>query len=154
MRRSAVGILMPLAGWRTTPTHSAQRNPGLEMLDGQPQSFRSSDEQEQSSMPRSAPSVSPATTRNLRVQAGHWLRHLRESRGLSQREMANKVGLINYTSISQFEHGRGRISPDDYRAWCDALGVDCRDFVMRLMSYYDPVTYGILFGRTHAISES
>ena len=99
-------------------------------------------------MPRSAPLVSPATGRNLRVEAGHWLRHLRERRGLSQREMADKVGLENYTIVSQFEHGRGRISPDDYRVWANALDVDCRDFVMRLMSYYDPVTYGILFGRT------
>jgi ribosome-binding protein aMBF1 (putative translation factor) len=71
-------------------------------------------QQEQSSMPRSAPSVSPATARNLRVEAGRWLRHLRERRGLSQRELASKVGLENYTIISQFEHGRGRISPDDY----------------------------------------
>src|SRR3954451_14266805 len=99
-------------------------------------------------MPRSAPLLSPTTARNLRIEAGYWLRHLRERRGLSQRELANKVGLENYAIISQFEHGRGRISPDDYRVWANALHVDCRDFVMRLMSYYDPVTYGILFGRT------
>src|SRR5262245_19651062 len=103
-----------------------------------------------SPMPRSAPLATPATARKLRLEAGHWLRHLRERRGLSQREMANKVGLENHTIISQFEHGRGRISPDDYRVWDDALDVDCRDFVMRLMSYYDHVTYRILFGRTSA----
>jgi transcriptional regulator with XRE-family HTH domain len=90
----------------------------------------------------------------LRLEAGHWLRDLRQRRGLSQREMADKVGLENHTIISQFEHGRGRISPDDYRVWAHALDVDCRDFVKRLMSYYDPVTYGILFERTSAISQS
>ena len=101
-------------------------------------------------MPRSAPLLSPTTARKLRVEAGRWLRNMRERRGLSQREMADMVGLESHTIISQFEHGRGRISPDDYRVWADALDVDCRDFVMRLMSYYDPVTYGILFGRTAA----
>src|SRR5262249_23418324 len=86
-------------------------------------------------------------TEKLRNQAGAWLRELRESRGLSQRELAQKVGAEYYTFISQLEHGRGRIPPDRYLAWADALGVDPREFVRGLMSYYDPVTYDIVFGR-------
>ena len=85
-------------------------------------------------------------TQKLRNQAGAWLRELRESRGLSQRELAQKVGAEYYTFISQLEHGRGRIPPDRYLAWADALGVDPREFVRGLMSYYDPVTYDIVFG--------
>ena len=86
-------------------------------------------------------------TQKLRVQAGAWLRELREGRGLSQRELAQKVGAEYYTFISQLEHGRGRIPPDRYLVWADALGVDPREFVRGLMSYYDPVTYDIVFGR-------
>jgi len=88
---------------------------------------------------------SSALTQKLRNQAGSWLRELRERRGLSQRELAAQVGAEYYTFISQLETGRGRIPPDRYLAWAHALGVDKRDFVRTLMSYYDPVTYGILF---------
>jgi transcriptional regulator with XRE-family HTH domain len=88
---------------------------------------------------------SSSQTRKLRNQAGRWLKELREKRGLSQRDLAAKVGAEYYTFVSQLETGRGRIPPDRYLAWARALGVDKREFVRVLMSYYDPVTYGILF---------
>ena len=89
---------------------------------------------------------SASLTQKLRNQAGVWLRDLRERRGLSQRELAAKVGAEYYTFISQLETGRGRIPPDRYLAWANALAVDPREFVQTLMSYYDPVTYNIIFG--------
>lgn len=90
--------------------------------------------------------LSSKATQELRSQAGSWLRELREKQNLSQRELAAKVGADYYTFISQLETGRGRIPPDRYLAWATALSVDPQDFVRTLMSYYDPVTYGILFG--------
>src|SRR5215475_8584401 len=92
-------------------------------------------------------------TQNLRSKAGSWLRKLREKRGLSQRELARKVGAKYYTFISQLEHGRGRIPPDRYLLWADALGVNPREFVRGLMSFYDPMTYSIIFGRTPRLEE-
>jgi transcriptional regulator with XRE-family HTH domain len=86
-------------------------------------------------------------TQKLRRNAGHWLRELREKRGLSQRELAQKVGTEYYTFISQVEHGRGRIPPERYLVWAHALGIDPRNLVIGLMSYYDPVTYNIIFER-------
>jgi len=87
-------------------------------------------------------------TQKLRNRAGVWLRELREKRGLSQRELANRVGAEYYTFISQLETGRGRIPPDRYLIWAHALGIDKREFVRTLMSFYDPVTYAILFDQT------
>ena len=81
----------------------------------------------------------------LRKEAGRWLKELREARGLSQRNLAEKVGAEYYTFISQIEAGRGRIPPDRYLHWARALGVDSRQFVQTLLRYYDPVTYSILF---------
>jgi transcriptional regulator with XRE-family HTH domain len=89
---------------------------------------------------------SDKVTQKLRVEAGLWLRELREKSGLTQREMARRVGAEYYTFISQLENGRGRIPPDRYLVWADALGVRPREFVRGLMSYYDPVTYRIIFG--------
>lgn len=82
----------------------------------------------------------------LRREAGKWLKSLRETQKLSQRELAQKVGVDYYTFISQLEVGRGRIPPDRYEAWAAALGLPAADFVKELMRYYDPVTYRLLFG--------
>jgi transcriptional regulator with XRE-family HTH domain len=82
----------------------------------------------------------------LRREAGLWLKGLRERRGLSQRQLAALLGTEYYTFISQLETGRGRIPPDRYQAWAEALGVEPAAFVKTLMQYYDPVTYRILFG--------
>jgi transcriptional regulator with XRE-family HTH domain len=90
--------------------------------------------------------LSSKLTKELRSHAGTWLRELREKRGLSQRDLAARVGADYYTFISQLETGRGRIPPDRYLDWAKALEIAPREFVHRLMSYYDPVTYGILFG--------
>ena len=82
----------------------------------------------------------------LRQQAGKWLKSLREDRGLSQRQLAEKVQVDYYTFISQLEAGRGRIPPNRYVAWAEALDVPPSDFVRELMRFYDPVTHAILFG--------
>ena|ERR1700753_533230 len=82
----------------------------------------------------------------LRRAGGNWLRELRERRNLSQRDLARLVGADYYTFISQLETGRGRVPPDRYRLWADALGVDARTFVKELLSFYDPITYDVLFG--------
>jgi transcriptional regulator with XRE-family HTH domain len=86
-------------------------------------------------------------TKKLRQDAGRWLCELREKQGLSQRDLARMVGAEYYTFISQLECGRGRIPPDRYLIWARALRVEAREFVKRLMCYYDPVTFGIIFGR-------
>jgi transcriptional regulator with XRE-family HTH domain len=86
----------------------------------------------------------------LRHKAGQWLKELREKRGLSQRQLATVVGAEYYTFISQLETGRGRIPPARYRDWAAALAVPPAEFVRTLMEFYDPMTYGILFGAAPA----
>src|SRR5262245_40179708 len=61
-------------------------------------------------------------------------------KGLSQRELADKVGVEVYTLISQLESGRGLIPQDRQLLWADALEVEPHEYVRRLASYYDPRT--------------
>ena len=98
-----------------------------------------------SELPTKPLKASAEEVAELRRDAGAWLKSLREARGLSQRDLAQKVGVDYYTFISQVESGRGRIPPERYRAWAGALGMAPKDFVTKLMRYYDPVTYRILF---------
>jgi transcriptional regulator with XRE-family HTH domain len=88
---------------------------------------------------------SAADVQDLRREGGRWLKELREKAGLSQRDVAARVGADYYTFISQLETGRGRIPPDRYLQWAAALEVDPKDFVQELMRYYDPLTHAILF---------
>jgi transcriptional regulator with XRE-family HTH domain len=84
-------------------------------------------------------------TTELRREAGRWLRDRREAVGLTQRQLAELVGVEYYTFISQLETGRGRIPPDRFRIWARALRMEPRDFVLSLLPFYDPVTFEILF---------
>ncbi len=91
------------------------------------------------------PSRTADDVQELRRAAGRWLKELRETKGLSQRQVADKTGTEYYTFVSQLETGRGRISPDQYERWATTFEVDAKVFVKTLMRYYDPVTYEILF---------
>jgi transcriptional regulator with XRE-family HTH domain len=89
---------------------------------------------------------SATEVQDLRREGGRWLKERREAVGLSQRQLAAKVGADYYTFISQLETGRGRIPPDRYTDWAQALGMPDKDFVREILRFYDPITYGILFG--------
>lgn len=82
---------------------------------------------------------------DLRLQAGAWLKASREGAGLSQRELAENVGALYYTFISQIESGKGRIPAERYEAWALALGVEPREFALRMLSFYEPSTYELIF---------
>ena len=76
----------------------------------------------------------------LRKQGGQWLKTLRTHAGLSQRELANMLGLEYYTFVSQLENGIGRIPPERYEDWANALDVPVREFVRQTFRFYDPIT--------------
>ncbi len=83
----------------------------------------------------------------LRRVLGCWLKGLREARGLSQRELAEKVDVEYYTNISQMESGFGRIPPGRHIVWAKALAVTPWEFVDKLMRCYDPAIYRLLFDK-------
>ena len=86
-----------------------------------------------------------ADVQELRREGGRWLKQCREAAGLSQRQLAERVGAEYYTFISQLETGRGRVPPDRYHVWAEALQVPPKEFVQQVLRFYDPTTYGILF---------
>lgn len=83
--------------------------------------------------------------KQLRKQAGAWLKELRAKRGLSQVELAERLGLKYYTFISQVENGFGRVPTESMEAWALALGVEPSAFARELLAYYDPALYRLLF---------
>ncbi|TXM65492.1 helix-turn-helix transcriptional regulator [Methylobacterium sp. WL120] len=101
----------------------------------------------------SAQRLSAIETAELRRQAGHFLRRLREDRGYSQREFAALIEANVYQFISQIETGRNRIPPDQMRTWAQAFKLAPRDFSLIMMRYYDPETFASIFETEPGIYE-
>lgn len=83
--------------------------------------------------------------KQLRKQAGGWLKELRAKAGLSQIELAAQLGFKYYTFVSQVENGFGRVPTDSMEAWARALGVEPSAFARRLLSFYEPEMHRLLF---------
>jgi transcriptional regulator with XRE-family HTH domain len=86
-----------------------------------------------------------AETKLLRKKAGSWLKELRGRAGLSQIELAARLGLKYYTFISQVENGFGRVPTESIEAWARALGAEPSAFARELLSYYEPEMHRLLF---------
>ena len=81
----------------------------------------------------------------LRKQAGAWLKELRANAGLSQMQLADQLGFKYYTFISQIENGFGRLPTDSMEPWALALGVNPSHFAKKLVSFYEPELYRLLY---------
>ena len=97
-------------------------------------------------MPR--PAADPAraaATKTLRQEAGRWLKAAREAAGLTQAELAGRVGLRYFTFVSQMEGGLGRVPIESQGAWARAVGLDAGVFARTLLRYYEPELHRLLF---------
>ena len=81
-----------------------------------------------------------------RAEVGRWLKQQREAAGLTQRELAEKVGSLYFTYISQIELGQGRIIPERWELWENTLNIHPRVFAMKMLEGYEPVAYRMIFG--------
>ena len=86
-----------------------------------------------------------AEAKQLRKEAGRWLQTKRKTAGLSQIQLADKLGLKYYTFVSQVENGFGRVPSEAMEAWARALGIAPAEFARHLLSYYDPELHRLLF---------
>jgi transcriptional regulator with XRE-family HTH domain len=85
------------------------------------------------------------TVRRARRDAGAWLKELRAAAGLSQIQLAERLGYKYYTFIAQVENGYGRVPTEAMEAWALALGVKPGKFARRLLSHYEPELHRLLF---------
>ena len=83
--------------------------------------------------------------KELRRQAGAWLKSLRGRAGLSQIDLAERLSFKYYTFVSQVENGFGRVPTESMEAWAMALGQEPAAFARQLLSYYDPELHRLLF---------
>ena len=73
--------------------------------------------------------------REMRKRGGRYVESLRLAHNpkMTQRELAEKLGLPFYTYISMVEMGATYVPPDKMADWAEALGVDLQEFESKYM---------------------
>src|ERR1700750_2696414 len=84
--------------------------------------------------------------RQLRKLAGDWLKQRRADAGLSQVDLAARLGLQYYTFLSQIRTGCSRVPTEAMAAWATELGLEPAAFAKHLLLYYEPELHRLLFG--------
>ncbi|MDX2102695.1 MAG: XRE family transcriptional regulator [Alphaproteobacteria bacterium] len=68
--------------------------------------------------------ASAADARLRRIAVGEGLKALRQQAGLTQRALAERIGLTHYTFLAQIETGRAALPRDRVSQFATALGVE------------------------------
>lgn len=76
-----------------------------------------------------------------RKEGGAWLKRCRQEAGLTQKELADRVGFDYYTFISQIESGAGRVPDAAFAAYSRALNIPRDEFSEQMLRYYSPIIY-------------
>lgn len=92
---------------------------------------------------------SGAEAKRLRKEAGQMLRNMREAVEKTQKDLAEEIGIGYYTMISQIEGGKTRVPPSQLVSYAKALQVPPKELTKKLLRYYDPCTWEILFTNKH-----
>lgn len=85
---------------------------------------------------------------------GQRLKDARVAEGLTQKALADALGLDYYTMISQMELGYMSIPPSLWTPIADALKMDRSEWVLRCLGEYQPDVYRALFGSNSRSSVS
>ena len=85
-----------------------------------------------------------ASSPSGRRKAGIWLKTLREEAGLTQIDLARRLGFKYYAFVSQVETGLSRVPTEKLERWAQALGADPGKFTKQLISFYEPELHRLL----------
>ena len=86
-----------------------------------------------------------SSLKQQRREAGVWLKGLREAAGLTQMELATRLGIKYYAFVSQVETGFTRLPTEKIEGWARAVGADPAWFAKRLLSFYEPELHRVLY---------
>lgn len=87
----------------------------------------------------------PSSTKSQRKLVGAWLKRLRTEAGLTQLELADRLGVKHCGFISQVENGFSRVPHDKIEAWARSLGVHPSHFAKHLICFYEPELHRVLY---------
>jgi transcriptional regulator with XRE-family HTH domain len=71
---------------------------------------------------------------DMNAEIGRWLRHQRELKGMSQQDVADRLGTTR-TAVHYWESGKRTIYAVNFIDYCEVLGVDPQQAVDDLKGY-------------------
>ena len=83
----------------------------------------------------------------LRRTIGTRLKKARELAEMTQKEVADRLGVEYFTFVSQMENGRIAPPPSMWRKLADILGLDQAEFITHCLYNLYPEVYGALYGK-------
>jgi transcriptional regulator with XRE-family HTH domain len=83
--------------------------------------------------------------KELRRDAGKYIKKIREDKNLSQLDLSKALGYDYYSFISQIENGTSRVPPEGMRDWARNLGVPYNMFAKTLLRFYEPYFFEAMF---------
>lgn len=81
----------------------------------------------------------------LRHRMGDKLRVMRKSVGLSQTDLASRMGFARYHPVSLYERGVNAVSMKRYLAYAEALEAEPKMLAREFIAHYEPVLFELLF---------
>ena len=87
-----------------------------------------------------------------RLAEGAYIRQLRHENGLTQEELAARVGLNNKQIVCAIEGGKQHVPPERVLAFAPALNVSTRTFCARVLRYSNPWCWGGIYGIDHVLA--
>jgi transcriptional regulator with XRE-family HTH domain len=84
-------------------------------------------------------------TNQLRRELGDYIRDRRLDQGMTQKQLADAVGMQYYTAISAIEVGRNSVPPERYAAFAKALGISHKGFMRQVLRLTNPWACATLF---------
>ena len=87
-----------------------------------------------------------------RQAQGEYVRSLRESRGLTQSDPLDALGITSKQMISAIENARVNFPPDWVEMFAEVLKVPVQEFAKTLLRYQNPFLYAAIFGADAALA--
>lgn len=78
---------------------------------------------------------------------GGWLKDRRLAAGLTQKQVADAMGIEYYTFVAAMEAGRARVPQEKYDLYAKLLKVPPIDLVKRVLRAEDPYAFKIIFSQ-------
>lgn len=86
------------------------------------------------------------TTLAMRRRFGAWLKEARETAGLTQRDMAERLDYAYPTTISVIERGVSPMPAAEIKEWAEVLRVDLQTLADWYLYFQNPFVYAALYG--------
>lgn len=87
-----------------------------------------------------------STSKMMRRRYGAKIQEMRETLGLTQRDVAEALGLDYYTMVSQIERGVSKIPVQDVARWALLLRQNLKEFTILYTYWNEPDLYSGIFG--------